>query len=111
MSRIPDGSKRLYLAVDDVDGYAFDWADWCEPRLVMADGSEKKLTDLKWKNAPGRAGGNPRVGKNAGGGALKVAGKPVAYGIGVHANFPRQLRSPSRGEALPRPWRHRQRRL
>ena len=68
-----------------MDGYAFDWADWCEPRLVMADGSEKKLTDLKWKSATVEWG-QARVGKNAGGSDLRVDGKPVAYGIGVHAN-------------------------
>ncbi|MFT5108616.1 MAG: hypothetical protein ACI9UA_004260, partial [Pseudoalteromonas tetraodonis] len=82
---IPATSKQLYLAVLDVDGFTADWADWCEPRFVMADGSEKKLTDLKWKSAS-VGWGNPGVGQNAQGDDLRVAGKPVAYGIGVHAN-------------------------
>ncbi len=82
---LPNDAKELFLAVSDAGANSFDWADWCEPRLVMADGSEKKLTDLKWKNAS-VGWGNPYVGKNAAGGPLKVAGKPVAYGIGVHAN-------------------------
>ncbi|MGI9244651.1 MAG: NPCBM/NEW2 domain-containing protein, partial [Verrucomicrobiales bacterium] len=81
---IPEGSKQLHLAVFDVDGFAFDWADWCEPRLVMKDGTEKKLTELKWKSAT-VGWGQARVDRNAGGGELRVAGKPVAYGIGVHA--------------------------
>jgi len=51
----------------------------------LADGTEKKLTDLKWKSAV-VGWGNPAVGKNAGGGNLRVNGKAVAYGIGVHAN-------------------------
>lgn len=82
---IPDGSKELYLAVLDVDGFTADWADWCEPRLVLADGKEQKLTDLKWKSAT-VGWGQARVGANAGGGELKVAGKPVEYGLGVHSN-------------------------
>ena len=79
------GAKSLFLVVDDGgDGYGFDWADWVEPRIVVG-GEEKKLTDLKWKSAS--AGwGSVRVGKSAGGGALSVGGKPVAYGIGTHAN-------------------------
>ncbi|MEM1295708.1 MAG: PVC-type heme-binding CxxCH protein, partial [Verrucomicrobiota bacterium] len=82
---LPANSKELYLAVSDDGGYAFDWADWCEPRLVMADGSEKKLTDLKWRSAT-TGWGKVRVNQNAGGGPLKVAGKSVAFGIGVHSN-------------------------
>ena len=81
---LPAGSKQLHLAVMDVDGFAFDWADWCEPRLIMADGSEKKLTELKWKSAS-VGWGEARLNQNAGGGGLMVAGKPVAYGIGMHA--------------------------
>lgn len=82
---LPADSKELYLAVSDDGSYAFDWADWCEPRLIMADGSEKKLTDLKWKSAT-VGWGQARINKNAGGKPLKVAGKSVEYGIGVHAN-------------------------
>ena len=81
---IPDGSKELYLVVTDVDGIARDWADWCEPRFVMADGSEKSLTKLKWK-AASNGWGEWGVNRNPGGQALRVDGKPVADGIGVHA--------------------------
>lgn len=79
------GAKELFLVVrDGGDGFGCDWADWIEPRLITASG-EKKLTDLKWKSASAEWG---KVGLNANvnGGMLKVAGKPVEYGIGTHAN-------------------------
>jgi putative membrane-bound dehydrogenase-like protein len=77
------GAKELYLVVTDGgDSYAADWADWAFPRLIGPKG-EKKLTDLKWKSASAQWG-QVRVGKNAGGGAMKIAGKTVE-GIGAHA--------------------------
>ena len=79
------GAKELYLVVKDGgDGFGSDWADWAEPRLVTPSG-EKKLTEMKWKSA-GADWGNVAVGKNAGGDAMKIAGKAVEYGIGTHAN-------------------------
>ena len=79
------GAKNLYLSVTDGgDGYSCDWADWIEPRLVGPNG-EKKLTELRWKSASSDWG-SVQINKNAGGGALRVGGKPVAYGIGTHAN-------------------------
>jgi len=79
------GSKALYLVVTDGgDGYGCDWADWAEPRVIGPSG-EVKLTDLKWKSASADWG-QTRVGKNADGGELRIAGKSVEYGIGTHAN-------------------------
>ncbi len=79
------GAKELYLVVTDAgNGFTADWADWAEPRLVTAAG-EKKLTELKWKSASA-AWGNVGLNKNAEGNGLKIAGKPVEYGIGTHAN-------------------------
>lgn len=79
------GSKKLYLVVTDGgDGYSCDWADWAEPRFVTPQG-EKKLTELKLQLAT-TDWGSVNVNKNAGGQALKIAGKPVEYGIGTHAN-------------------------
>ncbi len=78
------GAKQLFLVVGDGgNGYASDWADWAEPRLVAADG-EKKLTDLTWKSTK-EGWGKTNVGKNANGDDLKIDGKDVAYGIGTHA--------------------------
>lgn len=79
------GAKKLFLVVTDGgNGFSCDWADWMEPRLVGASG-EKKLTELKWKSAKSQWG-QVAVNKNAGGGNLRVDGKPVAFGIGTHAN-------------------------
>jgi putative membrane-bound dehydrogenase-like protein len=79
------GAKELYLVVrDGGDGFTADWADWAEPRVVV-NGAEKKLTDLKWKQAAADWG-EVRVNQNAAGNPLKIAGKAVEYGIGTHAN-------------------------
>ena len=78
------GAKQLFLVVrDGGNGYGCDWADWAEPRLVGPNG-EKKLTELKW-NFAAADWGQVRVGKNAGGGDLRIGGKPVDYGIGTHS--------------------------
>ncbi len=78
------GAGELWLVVTDAgNGYAADWADWAEPRLVGPSG-ETKLTALKWKEALSGFG-EVRVNVNAGGGLLKIDGKAVADGIGTHA--------------------------
>ncbi len=78
------GAKRLALVVTDGgDGFSCDWVDWAEPRLIGPDG-EKKLTDLNWKQAKADWG-QVRKNQNAGGGSMKIDGKPVPYGIGAHA--------------------------
>ncbi|MEM7235931.1 MAG: NPCBM/NEW2 domain-containing protein, partial [Planctomycetota bacterium] len=76
------GAKQLVLEVGDGgNGSGYDWADWIEPRLIGKKG-ELKLTDLKWVSAEGRA----KINKNQDGGPLRVNGKDVSYGIGVHAS-------------------------
>lgn len=78
-------AKQLHLVVrDGGNGYGCDWADWAQPRLVGPKG-ELKLTSLKWKTAKSDWG-KTSVNKNAAGRALRIAGKPVEYGIGTHAN-------------------------
>jgi putative membrane-bound dehydrogenase-like protein len=78
------GAKQLYLVVTDGgDSFSCDWANWAEPRVITEKG-ETKLTELKWKSASSEWG-QVRVNKNAGGGAMKIAGKEVEYGIGTHA--------------------------
>jgi putative membrane-bound dehydrogenase-like protein len=78
------GAKELYLVVSDEDGISCDWADWLEPRLIMADGSTKDLTKLKWKAASQGSGGT-RAGKSTMGDALLVNGQKFENGIGTHA--------------------------
>ncbi|WP_246109913.1 PVC-type heme-binding CxxCH protein [Roseimaritima multifibrata] len=51
----------------------------------MGPSGEKKLTDLNWKSADSQWG-KVQKNKNAGGKDLRIAGQPVAYGIGTHAN-------------------------
>ncbi|MBE7496872.1 MAG: NPCBM/NEW2 domain-containing protein [Verrucomicrobiaceae bacterium] len=81
-----EGAKELFLVVTDAgNGFTADWADWAEPRLVLGDGSEKKLTEIEWKSAQSGWGG-VRVNANAQGRELRSAGKIIEYGIGTHAN-------------------------
>ena len=80
------GAKELFLVVTDGgNGFACDWADWAEPRLIMGDGKEQKLTDIEWKKAQSGFG-NVRVNANVGGQSLRSHGQAIAYGIGTHAN-------------------------
>ena len=79
------GAKSLFLVVQDGgDGHTADWADWIEPRLIGPKG-EVKLTELKWKSATSGFG-KVNVNANCEGRPLIVAGKPVEFGIGTHAN-------------------------
>ncbi len=77
------GAQKVWLVVGDGgDSFACDWADWLEPTF-LGDYGEKKLTDLKWTKATS-GWGQPRVGQNADGGPLRVAGRET-WGIGTHA--------------------------
>jgi len=77
--------KDLFLVVTDAgDGFACDWADWVEPRLVGPQGT-LRLTELKWKSAQTQWG-EVRKNLNAGGQPMSVAGAAVEEGIGTHAN-------------------------
>lgn len=79
------GVKDLFLVVTDGgDGFGCDWADWVEPTLSGAKGSQK-LTELKW-HAATSSWGNVQTGKNAGGQTIKIHGKEFTDGIGTHAN-------------------------
>ncbi len=79
------GAKSVWLVVDDGgDGFGCDWADWIDP-VFKGPNVNKPLADLDWKRAAAEWG-EVRKGLNAEGGELKVDGKPVARGIGTHAN-------------------------
>ena len=78
-------AKRLFLVVNDGgDGFGCDWANWAEPRLIGEKG-ELKLTDLAWRSAKSDYG-EVRKNANCKGDAMRIAGKPVEFGIGTHAN-------------------------
>lgn len=78
------GAKMLHLVVTDAgDGNGTDHAVWMEPRISGPTG-EKKLTELPWASVS-QGWGKTLVNQNCTGGAIKVDGKPVAYGIGTHA--------------------------
>ncbi|MEW6303146.1 MAG: PVC-type heme-binding CxxCH protein [Verrucomicrobiota bacterium] len=78
------GAQQLWLVVSQGEhGYNCDWADWAEPRLIGPSGTVK-LTDLKWRQAT-QGWGDTRVNLNAAGKPMRIAGQPVAFGIGTHA--------------------------
>lgn len=79
------GKARLVLVADGgADGTGWDHAVWAEPRLLLADGSERRVTDLAFVQAS--AGwGEVSTKRAPSGGPMTVAGRPVAYGIAAHA--------------------------
>ncbi len=79
------GAKELYLVVRSGDSISCDWSDWIEPKLIMADGSTKDLTGVKWKSSESPVGGT-QIGRSYGGGQLQVSGQIFRNGIGVHAD-------------------------
>jgi hypothetical protein len=79
------GAMKLFLVINsDRASEGGEDAVWSEPTLVTANGPVK-LTDQPWVNAnSGR--GSASIGHSASGRDLLLAGKPVAFGIGAHAN-------------------------
>jgi alpha-galactosidase len=79
------GKARLVLVADGgPDGTGWDHALWVEPRVLMRDGSELRLTDLPFTQAS--AGwGEVSTKRAPGGGPMAVAGRAVPYGIAAHA--------------------------
>ena len=72
---IPQGSKQLCLVVTDGgDGTSYDHADWINPVLVMADGTEQSLTDYDYLKAS-VGWGSLGVNKNIEGGKLSEIGR------------------------------------
>ncbi|ATC66187.1 Melibiase subfamily [Nibricoccus aquaticus] len=79
------GATSLVLVADPtVDGTTWDHALWIDPRVVMADGSERSLLDQSWTRADA-FWSNLSTEKAPGGGRMSSGGKPVARGIGAHA--------------------------
>lgn len=89
------GWKELHLIVTDgSDGNGRDHAAWFQPTLIMADGSEKKLTELQWKSAKQGWGktlinkdciGKPLTRSSAKNNAEKTKKKTLLFGIGTHS--------------------------
>lgn len=80
------GARKLFLVVQDTrGGNGGDNIVWSEPVLISQDGSQR-LTDLKWVSAT--SGGNTQVSieHGADGKQMRVADRPVAFGIAAHAN-------------------------
>lgn len=78
------GATKLFLEVDPTeDGDANDHALWIEPRLIFRDGSERKLTELKWTRADA-LWDQVSTGKAPGGGPMSHAGKPVGFGVSTN---------------------------
>ena len=79
------GRARLVLVADGgEDGTGWDHALWTEPRLVMEDGTERRLTERRWVQAI--AGwGEVSTERSPSGGPMRVDGRPVRYGVAAHA--------------------------
>jgi hypothetical protein len=77
-------ATKLYLAVDDGrGGNGGEDVVWSEPVLTTTNGV-LHLTDLKWKSATSGKG-EASMTQSASGTPLMLGGKPVDFGIGVHA--------------------------
>jgi hypothetical protein len=79
------GRARLVLVAEGgEDGTGWDHALWVEPRVVLEDGRERRLTASGWTQA--HAGwGEVSTARSPRGTAMTVEGRPIAYGIAAHA--------------------------
>jgi hypothetical protein len=78
------GATKLFLLVDPTDdGENADFAVWMEPTLTMADGSTRRLTELKW-TAADALWENVSTEKAPGGKPMTHAGRPVPFGIATN---------------------------
>jgi alpha-galactosidase len=78
------GATKLFLLVDPTDdGDANDHALWIEPRLVFADGTERRLTDLKWTHSDA-LWDQVSIEKAPSGRPMSHGGKPIAFGFSTN---------------------------
>jgi len=82
---LPEGSKELYLIVNDGgDSYSCDHADWISPTVYKANGDSVKLINLTWEYAS--AGwGSVTKNKSVSGGTLNINGTTYTEGLGTHS--------------------------
>jgi hypothetical protein len=79
------GADKLFLIIDDGDdGAGWDHALWIAPRLVMVDGSERRLTQIPWVRAT-TGWGVVSTTVAPSGKPMAVAGQPVPDAIAAHA--------------------------
>lgn len=77
---------KLYLVVTNGgDNLSYDHADWVNPTLVKADGTEVSLTDIRWDANPLNGWNAPQLNKNNDGNTLAVDGVKYDKGFGVNA--------------------------
>lgn len=79
-------TEKLYLVVTNGgDDLSYDHADWINPVLVKADGTEVSLTTINWDANPINGWNDPKVNKNNDGNRMTVDGVGYDYGFGVNA--------------------------
>ena len=80
-----NGATRLMLLAENAGtDNNLDHALWIDPRLVMADGTERSLLDIPWNRAEA-LWGQVSTQKAPNGKPMSHNGQPVARGIGIHA--------------------------
>jgi hypothetical protein len=79
-----EGATKLFLVIDPTeDGDGWDHALWIEPRLIFADGTEHRLTDLKWDHADADWD-QVSIQKAPSGKLMSHKGRPIAYGLSTN---------------------------
>ena len=81
---LPKGTRQLYLTVSNEGNNSCDWADWIDPVVVVADGGELSLTEMKWKQIV-TGYGRTTLNRNWSGGPMKVGDATFKRGFGTHA--------------------------
>jgi hypothetical protein len=80
-----NGATRLMLLAENAGtDNNLDHALWIDPRLVMADGTERSLLDIPWNRAEA-LWGQVSTKKAPNGKPMSHNGQPVTRGIGAHA--------------------------
>lgn len=79
-----DGATKLFLVVDPTeDGDGADHALWIEPRIVLGNGEERRLTALKWTHADA-LWDHVSIEKAPSGKPMSHNGKPIADGLSTN---------------------------
>lgn len=80
------GAEKLYLVVTNGgDNLSYDHADWGNPVLVKADGTEVSLTETAWDSNPVNGWNAPKLNRNNDGNTMKIDGVEFEKGFGVNA--------------------------